>query len=50
MTRHTLTIWDGTRHDPRDPQAAAIANHRELAALRSGQRHDPEPSAHDNTY
>lgn len=42
MTRHTLTIWDGTRTDARDPQANAIAHHAYQQALRMGQRNDPD--------
>lgn len=50
MTRHVLTIWDGTRRDPRDPQAAAAAHHAYLCALRRAQRSDPEPTTYDDTF
>lgn len=50
MTRTCMTIWDGTRRDPRDPAAASIAHHNYLCALRRAQRNDPEPTDHDNTF
>lgn len=50
MTRTAYERWTGVRRDPRDPQAAAIENHRYANALRMGQRNDPEPTDHDNTF